>query len=306
MNHKVNISVVIPSHNRLEELRRAIQSVMKQSYLPTQIWIIDDGSTEDLSTLKDEFKTIPVFYYRLSEKSNANVARNKGAELSDADYIAFLDSDDEWETNHLLAFYENIDNQSHGYFCGAKIYRQVGTDPMPKLSVSLAEAKTSMDFLLGGGFAQTSGFIVERVTFLQCKFDATLKRHQDFDFFVRFYERYKWKQLSHFTVIIHWEEGRIVNRDYRSEMKFIIRNRSKISPEVYKRYIRNQYDYFYNQKQLAALSIYQEELKYFADLLSFSEYKSFFKEVPLGFWRNTFFVIQYLFFKFRYFKKQSS
>jgi glycosyltransferase involved in cell wall biosynthesis len=148
MNEEVSISVVIPTHNRLDELRRAVQSVVKQNYSAKEIWVIDDGSTEDISIIKEEFIGYPVFFHRLSEKSNANVARNKGAELSSADYIAFLDSDDEWEANHLLLFVENNDAQYQGYFGGAKISRNFADVPSPKLSISLSEVDSPMDFLL--------------------------------------------------------------------------------------------------------------------------------------------------------------
>jgi glycosyltransferase involved in cell wall biosynthesis len=278
MNEEVSISVVIPTHNRLEELRRAILSVVKQDYVVEQIWIIDDASTQDISILKEEFVNHPILYHRLSEKSNANVARNKGAELSNADYIAFLDSDDEWESNHLSLFVENIDCQFQGYFGGAKISRNFGDVPSPKLSISLSELESPMDFLLGGGFAQTSSFIIERTAFLQCRFDPILKRHQDFDFFVRFYQQFRWKQLQHSSVIVHWEEGRAITRDAATEMIVMKKYRGMIDPKLYHRYLFIQYDYFLKNGQNQFLSLYQNELVYISRMLSFPKFCTFHQE----------------------------
>ncbi|MEY2937589.1 MAG: hypothetical protein RL062_178 [Bacteroidota bacterium] len=278
MSVEVSISVVIPTHNRLEELRRAVHSVVKQSYAAKEIWVIDDGSTEDISIVQEEFNGYPVFLHRLSEKSNANVARNKGAELSSADYIAFLDSDDEWEADHLLLFVQNIDAQYQGYFGGAKISRNFGDVPNPKLSKSLSEVHSPMDFLLGGGFAQTSSFIIERTSFLQCRFDPMLKRHQDFDFFVRFYQQFRWKQLEHHSVVVHWEEGRTITRDATSEMVVMRKYRDIIDSKLYHRYLFIQYDYFLKQGQLQFLSLYQNELPYIAELISFPSFRAFHQE----------------------------
>jgi glycosyltransferase involved in cell wall biosynthesis len=278
MNEEVSISVVIPTHNRLEELRRAVHSVVNQNYSAKEIWVIDDGSTDDVSIVQEEFNGYPVFLHRLSEKSNANVARNKGAELSSADYIAFLDSDDEWDPNHLSLFVQSIDAQYQGYFGGAKICRNFGEIPSPKLSISLSEVDSPMDFLLGGGFAQTSSFIIERAAFIQCGFDPTLKRHQDFDFFVRFYQKFRWKQLEHHSVVVHWEEGRTVTRDAVSEMIVMRKYRHLIGIQRYHRYLFMQYDYFLKQGQLQFLSLYQKELPYVADLISFSSFRAFHQE----------------------------
>ncbi len=278
MMPNVTIAVVIPTHNRLEELRRAIQSVVRQSYMPKQIWIIDDGSTENVSILKEEFNPFPVFYHRLSEKSNANVARNKGAEISEADYIAFLDSDDEWDTNHLSTFVANVNPKAQGYFSGAKIYRKIGDQPIPKETILLSDVSSPMDFLLGGGFAQTSSFIIERAAFLNCRFDPTLKRHQDFDFFVRFYQQFQWRQLLQHSVVVHWEEGRAITRDAVSEMIVMRKYRAMITPQLYHRYLFIQYDYFLKSGQNQFLSLYQNELVHISKQLTFSGFTAFFQD----------------------------
>lgn len=280
MNFKPTISVVIPTYNRSEEIVRAIKSVLAQIYLPTEIWIIDDCSEEDILGVVNQFNDARIKYRRLDKKVNANVARNLGANLSTSQFIAFLDSDDEWKCNHLSDFLENYDPIYDGYFSSAQIQRDKNLPPTDKLSRSLEDFDSPLDFLLDGGFAQTSSFIISKSAFSHCAFDEGLKRHQDYDFFIRFYQSFKWKQLNHYSVIIHWEVGRVVTRDYLSEMIFIKRNRDIISPRVYKRYIRIQYDYFYSIGQLDALPVYQAELKYISKYLSISEFRSFYKERP--------------------------
>jgi glycosyltransferase involved in cell wall biosynthesis len=87
------VSVIIPVFNRSDILPRAINSVLQQSYKHIEILVIDDHSTENLSEL---CKTLPIQYLK-SQGNGVSAARNTGIKLSRGDYIAFLDSDDEWQ-----------------------------------------------------------------------------------------------------------------------------------------------------------------------------------------------------------------
>lgn len=293
MSFSPTISVVIPTYNRVSELRRALKSVLSQVYMPSEIWVIDDSSEDDIQELLKEFDDFQIYYYRLDIKSNANVARNIGAEMSSSRFIAFLDSDDEWKQNHLLDFTQAYDSGYHGFFSNSMIIRDIDKAPFKKESRKYNRLCSPLNFLLDGGFAQTSGFIIDAEQFALCKFDPNLKRHQDYDFFVRFHYQCGWKQLDHYSVLIHWEEGRVVNRDYQSEMSFITKNREMISPKVYKRYIRNQYDFYFSIGETNALPTYQNELIYFAHLINFSEFKSFYKEFPAYSIRNVLLLLKY-------------
>lgn len=137
---------------------------------------------------------------------------------------------------------------------------------------------SAVNFLLDGGFAQTSSFIVDRVSFLNVQFDEQLKRHQDFDFFARYAKKYTWNQLPVCAVLVHWEENRKTTRDARSEMIFIERFVSEIEPRVLKRYLRMQYDYFYLNGSPADYKLHQAMVPRIAGMFTFSEFKSFYKE----------------------------
>jgi GT2 family glycosyltransferase len=88
------ISVVIPTHNRCDLLKRALLSVSAQTLLPTDIVVIDDGSTDDTAAMiRAEF---PAVRYYHQENQGVSSARNLGIQHATGDWIAFLDSDDEW------------------------------------------------------------------------------------------------------------------------------------------------------------------------------------------------------------------
>jgi len=92
------VSVVIPAYERPEQTQRAINSVSEQSYEPIELIVVDDGSNppleDSLSIPHSPFQN--VIFQRHSENQGGNVARNTGIELASGEYIAFLDSDDEW------------------------------------------------------------------------------------------------------------------------------------------------------------------------------------------------------------------
>ena len=93
------ISVVIPTYNRRDLLNRALLSVFAQGLLPTEIIVIDDGSTDGTALMiAKEFPSVR--YYR-QENVGVSSARNLGIHHAKGDWLAFLDADDEWLPNKL-------------------------------------------------------------------------------------------------------------------------------------------------------------------------------------------------------------
>jgi glycosyltransferase involved in cell wall biosynthesis len=100
-----SISVVIPTYNRWNLLNRALSSVVNQTYPAHQIIVVDDGSDESVSdSLRHSF---PDVQFLRQENKGVASARNLGIKQSTGEWVALLDSDDEWEPTKLekqLAF----------------------------------------------------------------------------------------------------------------------------------------------------------------------------------------------------------
>ena len=94
-----DISVVIPTFNRRNLLKRAIHSVIKQTIEPREIIVIDNGSTDQ--TYQMVSSLFPDINYFTEKKRGVSAARNKGIIKSKSKWIAFLDSDDAWEPKKL-------------------------------------------------------------------------------------------------------------------------------------------------------------------------------------------------------------
>ncbi|UCG79251.1 MAG: glycosyltransferase [Nitrospirota bacterium] len=109
----IKISVVIPVYKRADTIKRAIDSVLAQSYRADEIIVVDDGSTDrTLSVLKGYGKQIRLI--TLSENAGPSRARNEGVRFAKNEWIAFLDSDDEWEKHKLKKQVEHL--RSNPYY----------------------------------------------------------------------------------------------------------------------------------------------------------------------------------------------
>jgi len=88
------ISVIIPTHNRAHCLPRALNSVLAQSHPADEIIVIDDGSTDNTRALIAQ--DYPQVRYLYQDNAGVSAARNHGIRHARGDWIALLDSDDEW------------------------------------------------------------------------------------------------------------------------------------------------------------------------------------------------------------------
>ncbi len=93
------VSVVIPTFNRAGVIKRAVDSVLNQSFSDFECIVVDDGSTDGTELVLAEFlNKIKVIK---TENRGVSAARNSGAEIAAGHFIAFLDSDDEWKKEKL-------------------------------------------------------------------------------------------------------------------------------------------------------------------------------------------------------------
>jgi len=95
----MRISVVIPTFNRIKYLDRAIGSVINQTLKPAEVIVVDDGSNDGTKSLVAQ--RYPSVKYIWQENSGVSSARNRGIKQAKSEWIALLDSDDEWHPEKL-------------------------------------------------------------------------------------------------------------------------------------------------------------------------------------------------------------
>ena len=111
----MNISVIIPTFNRRQTLDRAIDSILSQTYQPYEIIVVDDGSTDGTADwLSANYSSLQII-----QQSNKGVssARNAGINSARGDWIALLDSDDEWLPDKLEIQVKLLQNNAELRFC---------------------------------------------------------------------------------------------------------------------------------------------------------------------------------------------
>jgi glycosyltransferase involved in cell wall biosynthesis len=94
------VSVVIPTYNRADRVRKSIESVLAQTFRDLEVIVVDDGSSDDTGKMLEQTFGNRIRYYAQANQG-ASVARNKGIAEARGEWIAFLDSDDFWERDKL-------------------------------------------------------------------------------------------------------------------------------------------------------------------------------------------------------------
>ena len=95
------VSVVIPVYNRESTIKRAVDSVLCQTYSDIEVIVVDDGSTDNTVKIVNGYQDKRVRVICQKERGGANKARNIGIANAKGEYIAFQDSDDEWLSDKL-------------------------------------------------------------------------------------------------------------------------------------------------------------------------------------------------------------
>ena len=114
-NSIVNVSVIIPTYNRKNLLKRALHSVSNQTFVPKEIIVVDDGSSD--GTKDWVLERFPDVRYIYQDNSGVSSARNSGIKEAIGSWIAFLDSDDEWMSNKLEQQKGIINSSQEAWLC---------------------------------------------------------------------------------------------------------------------------------------------------------------------------------------------
>ena len=179
MMHLPLVSVVIPTYNSSETILSCINSVFSQTYNNIEIIVVDDGSTDTTIKLLSDLIIGHEEKIKLVTQVNAgpSCARNNGISHAKGEYVAFLDSDDEWYPNKIekqvQLFAENKDLVLAGslYSVGDKCYFSKSFSFIRKISLTGLMLKNSF---------VTSTVMCPRSILQKYKFDESKKYSEDY------------------------------------------------------------------------------------------------------------------------------
>ena len=128
------VSVIIPTYNRADKLPRSIDSVLAQTLEDFELLVVDDGSTDETAAVVTGYDDPRVEYIPHEVNQGASAARNTGIDHAEGDYIALLDSDDEFMPRKLERQVELLDSRSDEWiaaYCGVDIAFEDDDQPNP-------------------------------------------------------------------------------------------------------------------------------------------------------------------------------
>jgi len=101
-------SIVIPLYNKAHTISLTLMSIEKQTYRDFEVIVVNDGSTDNSLYIVNNFDCNFKVTIISQPNRGVSIARNKGIEESNGEYICFLDGDDEWESEYLSKVNEAV------------------------------------------------------------------------------------------------------------------------------------------------------------------------------------------------------
>ena len=197
------VSVIIPTYNRASTIERAIDSVLKQTYVEFELLIVDDGSTDNTEEIVRNIKDKRIKYIK-RDNGGAAAARNTGVQKACYDYIAFQDSDDYWYPTKLEKQMEMlIDNNADATFCKLKRHNYSKNEVVwPNIKEGFVESK----LFLESSLVSTQTLVGKKEVFMKYPFRENLPALEDFAFSIEATQEYNFYHVDEVLVDLYLQE----------------------------------------------------------------------------------------------------
>ncbi len=179
------VSINIITKNRSELLQKTLKSVLKQNYTNWELVLIDDGSTDETETMVRSLYPDPRINYNKNPISlGISKARNQALTLSKGEYIAVLDSDDEWGHEDKLGRQVSFLNENKEHLLVGTYAHKIDINGSVIGEIINKEDDESIriSFLKQNQFCHSS-VLMRRIS--EIKYDETLRIWEDYDLFLR-------------------------------------------------------------------------------------------------------------------------
>lgn len=182
------VSVILPTYNRAHLIRRAIDTVLSQTYGDFELIVVDDGSTDDTKEIVKSVQDPRLRFVQHTENRGGSAARNTGIGMARGDYIAFQDSDDEWSLDKLARQVETMERSAPEVgvvYSGFWLIHDGRTSYIPYPRISRESGRIHSE-LLRENFVTTPSILVKKASLLKSGlFDERLPRLQDWEIAIR-------------------------------------------------------------------------------------------------------------------------
>ncbi len=215
MTPEMKFSIVIPVYNRASQVKHAIDSVLNQSYHNFEVIVVDDGSTDSTKQVVKSI-TDKRITYLYQENRERGAARNTGTHHASGNFVTYLDSDDEFLSDHLLKVAEYISsNPGFDVYCTA--YEKVSESKIERIHIPENIATQ----LVNGNFLSCNGVFITKETCSQFQFneDRIMAGLEDWELWLRIGSAKKMKAAQLFTSRMNHHTNRSVLLTERHEIE---------------------------------------------------------------------------------------
>jgi len=252
------VSIIIPTYNREKFLSKAIKSILTQTFKDFELIIVDDGSIDNTREIVNGFikQDRRIRYIYRKNSGGTSVPRNEGIKQANGNYIAFLDSDDQWLPEKLekqITFFKNSKDKKLGFLgCGALAVKE-NTESI------IAEYKLPNSFrgnvffkLLKNNFILSpSGIIIsKKILDMVGMLDKKFKMVTDWDLYIRILKKYNFDFIKEPLFKYYVHEKNITKTLDRREM-------IEDAVNLFEKH-KNDYSFYFP-------NLYAENLRYFAN-----------------------------------------
>ncbi|SMP40428.1 glycosyltransferase family 2 protein [Fibrobacter sp. UWB10] len=220
LGNNPKVSAIITTKNRCALLKRAVESVLLQTYKNIECIVVDDASTDETEDYCNSLGNVVYVRIPADESRGGNYARNQGVKKAVGEYIAFLDDDDYWLPEKIEKQVCLIQKKHNGLvYCGRR-YERI-TEKGVSFSDELPHVELQGDMskkILKEICTVTSNILVEKKLLVLCDgFDEKLKFWQEYELLIRLAQKTPFffvnEALSIYRVDLN-DANRLTNKFY--------------------------------------------------------------------------------------------
>jgi glycosyltransferase involved in cell wall biosynthesis len=217
----VTTSIIMPAFNSSKYLATTIESVLAQTFNEFELLIIDDGSTDNTAEIASHYCKLDTRIKLFSQKNQGvSNARNKGIQIAKGEYIAFIDSDDQWLPNKLAMHMQHFNECPNlGISFGRIEFMSFDGQPTGKFSNSRLFQLTPKHLYYENLIVTPSNAIIRRAVIDSVgSFDSNLSGTEDAELFLRVaYKGWKVEGIDQVLVRYRTNQTGVSSNLYRME-----------------------------------------------------------------------------------------
>lgn len=226
----VCVSVIMPAYNAQNTIKQAIDSVLAQTFGDFELIVINDHSTDDTRNIIMNYQSNDKRVLLVDNEINSGVSfsRNKGIEVAQGRYIAFLDSDDYWKQDKLEKQVKLMKEKKAVLSYTASAFIDYNGNPYDY--VMEAETRTTLDTLLKKNLISCSSAMIISSVMKKLKMPSD-KMYEDYYIWIKVLRRFKYAYGINEPLLV-----------YRLSRKSKSSNRIKSAIMIYNTYKAVGYD----------------------------------------------------------------